>query len=214
LYVDPVKGDDKPQAGFGNVFYLYIQGGKDGFDGILGNFLPDEVIDLFECKEYLVIIFALRVKVYYIGTDGAPAQFPDEQGRPFEGIFHIIDVYPPFKTEGGIGIQPMSFCRFPYRNGVEIRAFEKDGFGIFGYPGINPAKDPRDTHGFLAITDHQVFAVHNALFPVEGHKAAAGLGGPNHYFFPINPVGIESMQRLPQFVKHVVGSIHHVIDRL
>ena len=75
------------------------------------------------------------------------------------------------------------------------------------------AHDAGDRGRPLGVLDHDHLAVERARLPVERRHLLAVVGAPDRQLGAGDAIEVESVQRLCAQQHHVVGDVHHVVDR-
>jgi len=95
---------------------------------------------------------------------------------------------------------------------MKISTFNENSGGSFRYSRIHTTENTTDAHGFLGIANHQVVGGKFAVHFIQGFERRSFGGGANPNRITFDLVTVESVQRLPGFMKQVVGNVHHVVD--
>ena len=106
----------------------------------------------------------------------------------------------------------MPFGSFANVFRVEIGAFEKNRRGFFRYARIGAPENTGNAHAFLFVAYHQVVHVQLALHIVEGDKGRLAGHFLHHHLVAFYFGRIKSVQRMPRFVQHEIGDVHHVVN--
>src|SRR5690606_38856225 len=123
-----------------------------------------------------------------------------------------IDIDAPLEPKGCIRVESMPFGSLPDRDRIEVGAFQENGGGMFGNPGMDAPEYPCYAHGPFTVTYHKVFRVKLAVHLVQGPEFGACGQGLDLDLVALDLRSVKCMEGLPKFVQYIIGHIDHIVD--
>ena len=118
-----------------------------------------------------------------------------------------------FKAQAGVGAEVQIGRGAAVVERMEGSRFQQHCGGVAGDFAVGAAHYAADADGAGRVGNEQMVGVQGAFHTVQGGELFAG-GGAAHDDVPVgNGVQVEGVQGLVELQHHIVGDIHHIVDR-